>query len=50
MTSDSPSSAGIGGENADLTSILMDLHADLDPIDAEDFDVVSYINEVCYLA
>ncbi|KAH9280459.1 Vacuolar protein sorting-associated protein 53 -like protein [Echinococcus granulosus] len=30
----------------DLHSVLRDFHADLDPIDAEDFDVVHYINEL----
>ncbi|KAL5960757.1 hypothetical protein TSMEX_011426 [Taenia solium] len=33
-------------ENVDLQSVLKDFHTDLDPIDAEDFDVVNYINEL----
>lgn len=33
-------------EEVAFQSVLKDFHADLDPIDAEDFDVVKYINEV----
>ncbi|KAM3174072.1 hypothetical protein ACTXT7_011285 [Hymenolepis weldensis] len=34
------------GDSIDFTSILSDLNADIDSIDAEDFDPVAYINEL----
>lgn len=34
------------GDSINFNSILSDLHADIDSIDAEDFDPIAYINEV----
>lgn len=50
MTEDISNDASSCDKCADLSSVLMDLHTSLDPIDAENFDVVSYVNEVCCLS
>ncbi len=47
MTADpADDSLELSNESPQLELILKDLSIDLDPIDAENFDVVSYINEV----